>query len=118
MDDAMVFSLADSVSRDKGMYYGLLRLGLESEKLPAVPQFGFIFTCDIVRSFAEFHFAKVDDTVCTLDNHVYLCPGCSVFLVRATTPGGNGCSHTRYAQRLLDLRMVQHAYKFEGESHP
>ena len=53
MDDAMVFSLADSVSRDKGMHYGLLRLGLEPEKLPAVPQFGFVFTCDIVRSFAR-----------------------------------------------------------------
>ena len=118
MDDAMVFSLADSVSRDKGMYYGLLRLGLEPEKLPAVPQFGLVFTCDIVRSFAEFHLAKVDDAVCTLDNHVYLCPGCSVFLVSATTPGGNGCSHSRYAQCLLDLCMVQHAYKLEGESHP
>ena len=68
MDDAMVFSLADSVSRDKGMHYGLLRLGLEPEKLPAVPQFGLVFTCDIVRSFAEFHLAKVDDAVCTLDN--------------------------------------------------
>ncbi len=34
MDDAMVFSLADSVSRDKGMHYGLLRLGLEPEKAP------------------------------------------------------------------------------------
>ena len=33
----MVFSLADSISRDKGMHYGLLRLGLESEKLSAVP---------------------------------------------------------------------------------
>lgn len=113
----MVFSLADSVSRNKGMYYGLLRLGLKPEKLPAVPQLGFVFTCDIVHFFAKFHLAKVNDAVCTLDNHVYLCPGCSVFPVRATTPGGNGCSHSRYAQRLLDLSMVQHAYKLAGESH-
>ena len=67
-----MFSVHHAVCSDKCDYQCLSGLCRHTEQSHPFAEFHLVIISDGIAVSAELHFAQVDDTVCSLDNHINL----------------------------------------------
>ena len=72
VDDTFMFSVHHSVCGDKCDYQCLSGLCRHTEQSHPFAEFHLVIISDGITVSAELHFAQMDDTVCSLDNHINL----------------------------------------------